>query len=165
MKFFNSFISEWWFLHIISKSESDNYLLSNYSWTFKLQLWLFKTNKQTKTVTNKYVKYVLQNTVLRLTEMWAFLVAQRLKHLPAMRETQVWSLGWKDPLEKEMATHSSILAWKIPWTEEPGRLQSMGSQRVGHDWATSQFTTLGYFFRWFFRRLPFKFLVSYFSPF
>ena len=54
-----------------------------------------------------------------------------------MRETQVRSLGWEDPLEKEMATHSSILAWRIPWMEEPGRLQSMGSQRVGHNWATS----------------------------
>ena len=64
---------------------------------------------------------------------WAPLVAQRLKHLPAMRETRVRSLGREDPLEKEMATHSSILAWRIPWREEPGRLQSMGSQRVGHD--------------------------------
>ena len=61
------------------------------------------------------------------------LEAQRLKCLPAMRETRVQSLGQEDPLEKEMTTHSSILAWKIPWTEEPGRLQSMGSQRVGHD--------------------------------
>ena len=67
----------------------------------------------------------------------ASLVAQRLKHLPGMRETQVRSLGQEDPLEKEMATHSSTLAWRIPWTEEPGRLQSMGSRRVGHDWATS----------------------------
>ena len=64
------------------------------------------------------------------------MVAQRLKHLPAMRETWVWSLGWEDPLEKEMATHSCILAWRIPWMEEPGGLQSMGSHRVGHDWAT-----------------------------
>ena len=56
-----------------------------------------------------------------------------VKPLPAMRETQVPSLGWEDPLEKEMATNSSILASRIPWTEEPGRLQSMGSQRVGHD--------------------------------
>ena len=63
----------------------------------------------------------------------AFLVAQRLKRLPAMQETWVRSLGREDPLEKEMATHSSILAWRIPWTEEPGGLQSMGSQRVGHD--------------------------------
>ena len=61
------------------------------------------------------------------------LVAQMVKHLPTMEETRVRSLGWEDPLEKEMATHSSILAWKIPWTEEPGWLQSMGSQRVGHD--------------------------------
>ena len=61
------------------------------------------------------------------------LVAQRLKHLPAMRETWVQSLGWEDPLEEEMATHSSILAWRIPWTEEPGGLQSTGSQRARHD--------------------------------
>ena len=61
------------------------------------------------------------------------LVAQMVKRLPAMWETQVQSLGWEDTLEKEMATHFSTLAWKIPWTEEPGRLQSMGSQRVGHD--------------------------------
>ena len=63
----------------------------------------------------------------------AFLVAQRLKRLPGMRESRVRSLGREDPLEKEMATHSSTLAWRIPWREEPGRLQSMGSQRVGHD--------------------------------
>ena len=61
------------------------------------------------------------------------LVAQRIKRLPAMQETRVQSLGWEDPLEKEMATHSSILAWRIPWTKEPGRLQSMGSQRVRHN--------------------------------
>ena len=63
----------------------------------------------------------------------ASLVAQAVKNLPAMQETRVQSLGWEDPLEKGMATHSSILAWKIPWTEEPGRLQSLGSQRVRHD--------------------------------
>ena len=68
---------------------------------------------------------------------WASLVAQMVKNLPAMPETWVRSLGWEDSLEKEMATHSSTLAWKIPWTEEPCRLQSMGSQRVGHDSATS----------------------------
>ena len=56
-----------------------------------------------------------------------------VKHLPAVQETQVQSLGWEDPLEKEMATHSSTLAWKIPRTEEPGGLQSMGSQKVRHD--------------------------------
>ena len=61
------------------------------------------------------------------------LVAQMEKNLPAMQETQVQSLGWEDALEKGMATHSSILAWRIPWTEEPGKLQSMGLQRAGHD--------------------------------
>ena len=60
------------------------------------------------------------------------LVAQMVKRLPTMRETWVQSLGWEDLLEKEMATLSSILVWKIPWMEEPGRLQSMGLQRVGH---------------------------------
>ena len=65
-----------------------------------------------------------------------FLVAQMVKHLPTMRETWVRFLGQEDPLEKEMATYSSSVAWKIPWTEERGRLQSMGSQRVGHDWVT-----------------------------
>ena len=72
-----------------------------------------------------------------LTTVQVSLVAQRLKRLPAMQETWVWSLGQEDPLEKEMATYSSILAWRIPWTEEPGGLQSTGLQRVGHDWATS----------------------------
>ena len=67
----------------------------------------------------------------------ALLVAQTVKRLPAMRETRVQSLGGEDSLEKEMAIHSSILARKIPWTEETGRLQSMGSQRVGHNCATS----------------------------
>ena len=60
-------------------------------------------------------------------------MAQMVKNLPAMRETQVRSLGWENPLEKEMGTHSSILACRIPWIEEPGQLQSMGLQRVGHD--------------------------------
>ena len=63
----------------------------------------------------------------------ASLVAQSVKNLSAVQEMGVQSLGWEDPLEKEMATHSSILAWKISWTEEPGGLQSMGSQRVGHN--------------------------------
>ena len=65
--------------------------------------------------------------------IWASLVAQTIKRLPAVRETRVQSLGREDPLEKEMATHSRILAWRIPWMKEPGGLQSMGLQRVGHD--------------------------------
>ena len=69
-----------------------------------------------------------------------FPVAQTGKNLPVMQETQVWSLGREDPLEKGMATHSSILAWRIPWTEKPGGPRSVGSQRAGHDWATDTLT-------------------------
>ena len=80
------------------------------------------------------------------------LVAQTVKHLPTMQETQVQSLGWEDLLEKEVATHSSIFAWRIPWTEEPDRLQSMGSQRVRRDSATSlladQKTYMNFFYLW-----------------
>ena len=71
---------------------------------------------------------------------WAFLVAQMVKSLPAMQETRIQSLGQEDSLEKGMATNSSSLAWSIPWTEEPGWLQPMGSHRVRHDWATNTFT-------------------------
>ena len=60
-------------------------------------------------------------------------MAQTVKNLPTMVETGVQSLGWEDPLEEEMTTHSSILAWEIPWRQEPGGLQSMGSERIGHD--------------------------------
>ena len=66
-------------------------------------------------------------------DSWTSLVAQMVKRLSTMRETRVRSLGWEDPLEKEMATHSRTIAWEIAWTEEPGRLQSMWSQRVRHD--------------------------------
>ena len=69
----------------------------------------------------------------------AFLVAQSVKNLPAVQKTRVRSLSWEDPLEKEMATHSSIFAWEVSWTEEPGGLQSMGLQRVRHDWATNTY--------------------------
>ena len=74
-----------------------------------------------------------------------FPLAQMVKNLPAIWETWVPSLGWEDPLKKGMATHSCILAWEFPWTEEPGRLQSMGLQRVGRDWATNTFFFLLYF--------------------
>ena len=87
---------------------------------------------------------------------WASLIAQLVKNLPATRETWVWSLGWENPLEKGTATHSSILAWRIPWTEETGRLWSIGSQRVRNDWVTftfssfqfSHFDTKRYFLEW-----------------
>ena len=71
--------------------------------------------------------------------LWASLVAEMVKNLPALQKTRVWSLGQEDPLEKGMATHSSILAWRIPWTEEPGGVQSMSMPRVGHNWATNTF--------------------------
>ena len=87
-------------------------------------------------------------------------MAQTVKRLSTMRETQVRSLGWEDPLEKEMAIHSSTLAWKIPWTEEPGRLQSMGSQRVGHNWATSLSLSLN-FLDSFVKRSAFKIKLSH----
>ena len=74
-----------------------------------------------------------QTPNLSLPLLWSSLVAQMVKRLSAMQETRVRSLGWEGPLEKEMAAHSSILAWKIPWTAEPGRLPSLGSQRVGHN--------------------------------
>jgi len=86
---------------------------------------------------NKYLKGCLFRFLLSTFLQSTSLVAQTVKRLPTMWETRVQSLGREDLLEKEMATHSSILAWKIPWMVEPGRLQSMGSQRVGYDWATS----------------------------
>ena len=79
----------------------------------------------------------LASDIYSVLGKWTSLVAQMVKRLPTMWETRVQSLGQEDILEKEMATHSSNLAWKIPWTEKPGRLQSMGSQRVVHDWVTS----------------------------
>ena len=84
-----------------------------------------------------YMWKLLREQIIRLLITRASLVAQMVKRLPVMRETWVWSLGREDLLEKEMATHSSTLAWRIPWMEEPGRLQSTGSQRVRHGWATS----------------------------
>ena len=95
-----------------------------------------------------------------LSNMWfvASLVAQVVKNLPAMQEMQVWSLNREDPLEKRMATHSSILAWRIPWTEEPSGLHSMGLQRVVHDRTTNIFTLshspcLRFVFSFFFLRV------------
>ena len=80
-----------------------------------------------------YVKQRKSRKGSTSVSLGASLVAQTVKHLSAMQETQVRSLGWEGPLEKEMTAHSSILAWKIPWTAEPGRLLYVGSQRVGHD--------------------------------
>ena len=93
-----------------------------------LRLWLIQTQSTCTyhPVTKKQIHLIY------LLETEASLVAQMVKNLPAMQETQVRSLGWEDSLEKGMVTHSSILAWRIPWIWEPGRLQSMGTQRAGH---------------------------------
>ena len=82
----------------------------------------------------------------------ASLVAQMVENLPVMGETWIWSLGQEDPLEETMATHSIILAWRIPWTAEPGRLESIGLQGAGHDWATNTFIftpIVAHGFSWF----------------
>ena len=104
-------------------------LLNHLYWflTFKISLWYFS------------VYTIFLDDLIQPLGFKYYLcpVAQTVKCLPTMRETWVRAMGQEVPLEKEMVTHSSILAWKIPWTEEPGRLQSMGSQRVRHDWATS----------------------------
>ena len=90
--------------------------------------------------TNKYTHIYVYICI----HIWASLVAQMVKNLLAMQDTWVWSLGEEDPLEKGMATYSSIVAWRIPQTEEPGWLQSMGSRRVGHGWAINTFTSLSH---------------------
>ena len=100
----------------------------------ELKIWLhFHYSKIKKIWEPLGIDYPLQYS-------WVSLVAQMVKNLPAMRETWVWSLGCEDPLEESMANHSSILAWRISWTEEPDRLQSMGLQRAGQDWATNTFS-------------------------
>ena len=83
----------------------------------------------------KWTNRIYVSLYLCIHHPWASLVAQMVKNLPEIQETWVQSLGWEDPLEVGMATHSSIFAWRIPWTEESGRLQSTGLQRIRHDWA------------------------------
>ena len=105
--------------------------------------WKYNCNFGLKKVGYEFLSFAHEEITIsrKIMKHWRYylasLMAQRIKRLPAMQETQVRSLGWENPLAKEMATHSSILAWRFPWTEEPGGLQSMGSQRVWHDWATS----------------------------
>ena len=88
-------------------------------------------------------------------------VAKMVKNLPARRETQVQYLVWEDSLEKGMATHFSILAWRIPWTEEPGKLQSMGSQRAGHDWVLTLSVLCPFSYESSFSRIFFSFLEEH----
>ena len=123
-------LEERWGEGIIREFGVDMYKLLNFKWITNKDHWLYSTR-------NSAQCYVTAWMGEKFGGEAASLLAQTVKHLPAMWETRIWSLGQEDPLEKETATHSSTLAWKIPWTEEPGRLQSVGSQRVRHDWATS----------------------------
>ena len=101
-------------------------LLESSSQGFNLKRWMVLANE---TASHFSMDCLFIPSLRFSLYLWASLVAQRLKHLPGMQETWVWSLGQEDPLEKEMTTHSSTLAWEIPWAEEPGRLQSIGSQK------------------------------------
>ena len=118
-----------------------------------LQFWvvfliLYQLCQWVTTIDREIVIFFLSvsERALHFLSLWPSLVTQMVMNLPVMRESQVWSLGREDPLEKGMATHSSILARRIPWIEEPGGLQSMGSQRVGHNRATDICTCMHVFF-------------------
>ena len=115
------------------------------------------------TLGNKWIWHLTHCTDIS----WTSLVAQMVKNLPAIQETQVWFLGHKDPLEKGMATDSRILAWRPPWMEDSSRLQSMGSQRVRHDWVTNTSTNISYTFyhKWshpYFKNRAFSWLCECF---
>ena len=103
---------------------------------------------------SKVIQYLIQLYI----HVRASLVAQTVKNPPVMQETQVQSLGLKDPLEKEMATYPRILAWRIPWTEEPGGLQSMRSKRIGHNSVTNTYTYVYILFKNYF---PLWFIIGY----
>ena len=106
------------------------------NWRFLILLSALKITEFSLTLENQTFTPLAYTKAYACMCTRASLVAQLVKSPPAMQETWVWSLGREGPLENGMATHSSILTWRIPWTEEPGRLQSMGLQRVGHSWAT-----------------------------
>ena len=108
-----------------------------WTWTTRIQLQYYISFTCALIILNGYLLHLLKCIIIFCWYVGSSLVAQMVKCLPTMWETWVQFLGWEDLLEKEMATHFSTLAWKILWTEEPGRLPSMGSQRVGHDWVTS----------------------------
>ena len=104
------------------------------SWTPERLAGVGKLHRNTLELGPKSSCFFLLEYYLRASPL-----GQKVKNLPTMRETWVWSLGRGDPLEKGVATHSSIFVWRIPWTEEPGGIQSMGSRRVRQDWATNTF--------------------------
>ena len=131
--------------------------ISNFSGTFKMISFSLK----------------FQGCIYYTSKQWSFLVAQLVENLPAMQETRVWSLGREDPLEKEMATHSSVLAWRIPWTEEPGGLQTMESQesdmtkQLNHQTVAILLTIILYkylvYFCFVFQTFPFNVIMSFFQ--
>ena len=128
----------WWAtVHGVAKSQTR---LSNFT-SLHFTVYRLLTHYLSKERIQSFLSHLLiilfSSLLKNLEGGWASLMAQRVKHSPAMWETWVRSLGQENPLEKEMATHSSTHDWKIPWTEEPGRPQSTGVQRVGHNWATS----------------------------
>ena len=130
-------------------------MLMLWLWSFSLFYFLNYENM----ITHLQETWKIQNKVTHSSTIyWGFPGSSVVKNPPAMQVTRVWHLGQEDPLEKKMATHSSILDWRIPWTEEPGRLQSMGSQRVrrGSDWTTT--TTM--YYNYFLSRLRFLIGVS-----
>ena len=111
-------------------------------WTNKQEYWVRVKGMLIEISRSRFLCHLNFGQVFQMFSQcphWASLLAQLVKNLPTMHETLVWFLGWEDPLEKETATYSSILACRIPWTEELGRLQSMGSQRVRHNWTTFTF--------------------------
>ena len=118
-------------LSIISKILLTLRLLTNLNW----ESFGYLNNHLKNKIHKNRVNAKIPSIIYIIPALYNF-VAQIVKNLPAIVETQVQSLGQEDPMEKGMATHSGILAWETPWTEKPGGLHSVGSQRVGHDWAT-----------------------------
>ena len=123
---------------------------------FALDMWMVFNlgtimNKATMSKSLLWAYFFLYKVHFKFSILFfnmTYLVAQMVKRLSTIQETGVRSLGREDPLEKEMAIYSSTIAWKLPWTEEPGRLRSMGTQRVRHDWATSLFFNIHLFCEW-----------------
>ena len=114
----------------------------------KYWILIFSVDYEDYSISSRGLFTILVNSI-HLCLFETSLVAQTVKHLPTMWKNWVRSLGWEDPLEKKTATHPSTLAWKVLWTEDPGRLQSLGSHRVGHDWLNFGFSFLFILVHWF----------------
>ena len=133
-------------LHFVNKFDklAEDFLHWKCPWE-RVPWWLLSMGVELVLTSKLLRQFTYLSRVSVPDEIWRMIasrVVQSVKNPSAMQETRVWSLGWEDPLEEGMATHSSIFTQRIPWTEEPGGLQSMGSQRVRHDWATNIFTFL-----------------------